>query len=80
MVLWFALHATTIRFADRGYAAVSRAAGSQGISGSRYVRDAALSRALVDEFEGQPDAPTLTTAHDLLAFAREVRCLSDVEN
>ena len=80
MVLRLPLHATGIRFAGRGYAAVSRAADSQGISGSRYVREAALIRAVLDEFEGQSDAPTLTTAHELLALAREVRCLSNVEN
>ena len=66
-----ALHATTIRFADRSYIAISRAADSQGISISQYVREAALIRAVLDELENQPGAPTLTTAHDLLALARE---------
>jgi hypothetical protein len=75
-----ALHATTIRFADRSYIAISRAADSQGISISQYVREAALIRAVLDELENQPGAPTLTTAHDLLALAREVRRLADVEN
>ena len=41
-----ALHATTIRFADRAYMAIARAADSQGISVSQYVREAALIRAL----------------------------------
>ena len=75
-----ALHATTIRFADRSYIAISRAADSQGISISQYVREAALIRAVLDELENQPGAPTLTTAHDLLALAREVRRLADVES
>jgi hypothetical protein len=75
-----ALHATTIRFADRSYMAISRAADAQGISISQYVREAALIRAVLDELEGEPDAPSLTTAHDLLALAREVRRLADVEN
>jgi hypothetical protein len=74
------LHATTIRFADRGYTTISRAADAQGISVSQYVREAALIRAVLDELEGEPQAPTLSTAHDLLALAREVRRLSNVEN
>jgi hypothetical protein len=74
------LHATTIRFADRSYIAISRAADAQGISISQYVREAALIRAVLDELESQPGAPTLTTAHDLLALAREIRRLADVDN
>ena len=73
------LHATTIRFSDRGYTAIGRAADTQGISISQYVREAALIRAILDELEGEPDAPSLTTAHDLLALAREVRQLSAVD-
>ena len=73
------LHATTIRFADRAYTAISRAADVQGISVSQYVREAALVRAVIDELEGEPHA-TITTAHDLLALAREVRRLADVAN
>ena len=35
-----ALHATTIRFADRAYMAIARAADSQGVSVSQNVREA----------------------------------------
>ena len=75
-----ALHATTIRFSDRGHTAISKAANAQGISVSQYVREAALIRAILDELEGEPDARGLTTAHDLLALAREVRQLSATDN
>jgi uncharacterized membrane protein YecN with MAPEG domain len=73
-----ALHATTIRFADRGYTAISRAADAQGISVSQYVREAALIRAVLDELDASTEA--IHAAHDLLAIAREVRRLSDVAN
>jgi hypothetical protein len=46
-----ALHATTIRFADRAYTAIARAADAQGISVSQYVREAALIRAVLDEVD-----------------------------
>jgi len=72
-----ALHATTIRFADRAYAAIARAADSQGISVSQYVREAALIRAVLDELDSAEEA--LHTAHDLLAIAREVRRLAEVD-
>ncbi len=72
-----ALHATTIRFADRAYMAIARAADSQGISVSQYVREAALIRAVLDELDSAEDA--LHTAHDLLAIAREVRRLAEVD-
>src|SRR3954471_13850080 len=70
-----ALHATTIRFGDRGYTAIAHAADAQGISVSQYVREAALIRAVLDELDSE-DA--LHTAHDLLAIAREVRRLAQV--
>jgi hypothetical protein len=73
------LHATTIRFADRGHTALSRAADAQGISLSQYVREAALIRAVLDELESDPQG-LVTTAHDLLAVAREVRRLASVES
>ena len=72
-----ALHATTIRFADRAYLAIARAADSQGISVSQYVREAALIRAVLDELDSAEEA--LHTAHDLLAIAREVRRLAEVD-
>ena len=72
-----ALHATTIRFADRSYVAVARAADAQGISISQYVREAALIRAVLDELDTAEEA--LHTAHDLLAVAREVRLLAQVD-
>jgi hypothetical protein len=72
-----ALHATTIRFADRAYMAIARAADSQGISVSQYVREAALIRAVLDELDSAEEA--LHTAHDLLAIAREVRRLAEVD-
>jgi uncharacterized protein (DUF1778 family) len=72
-----ALHATTIRFADRGYTAIARAADAQGISVSQYVREAALIRAVLDELDTAEDA--VHTAHDLLAIAREARRLAEVE-
>jgi hypothetical protein len=72
-----ALHATTIRFADRAYTAIARAADVQGISVSQYVREAALIRAVMDELDGSTDA--IHTAHDLLAIAREVRRLAEVD-
>jgi uncharacterized protein (DUF1778 family) len=71
------LHATTIRFADRGYAAIARAAESQGISVSQYVREAALIRAVLDDLDTAEEA--LHTAHDLLGVAREVRRLAEVD-
>ena len=72
-----ALHATTIRFADRGYTAIARAADAQGISVSQYVREAALIRAVLDELDTAEDA--IHTGHDLLAIAREVRRLAEVD-
>jgi hypothetical protein len=72
-----ALHATTIRFADRGYTAIAQAADAQGISVSQYVREAALIRAVLDELDSAEDA--IHTAHDLLAIAREVRRLAEVD-
>jgi hypothetical protein len=72
-----ALHATTIRFADRAYTAIARAADAQGISVSQYVREAALIRAVLDELDSAEEA--LHTAHDLLAIAREVRRLAEVD-
>jgi uncharacterized protein (DUF1778 family) len=72
-----ALHATTIRFADRGYTAISKAADAQGISISQYVREAALIRAALDELDTSTEA--IHTAHDLLTLAREVRRLSEVD-
>jgi hypothetical protein len=72
-----ALHATTIRFADRAYTAIALAADAQGISVSQYVREAALIRAVLDELDSATEA--LHTAHDLLAIAREVRRLAEVE-
>src|SRR3954469_9352941 len=66
-----ALHATTIRFADRAYTAIAHAADAQGISVSQYVREAALIRAVLDELDSAEEA--LHTGHDLLAIAREVR-------
>jgi uncharacterized protein (DUF1778 family) len=72
-----ALHATTIRFGDRAYMAIARAADAQGISVSQYVREAALIRAVLDELDSAEQA--LHTAHDLLAIAREVRRLAEVD-
>ena len=72
-----ALHATTIRFADRAYTTIARAADSQGISVSQYVREAALIRAVLDELDSAEEA--LHAAHDLLAIAREVRRLAEVD-
>jgi hypothetical protein len=72
-----ALHATTIRFADKAYTAIAIAADAQGISVSQYVREAALIRAVLDELDSANDA--LHTAHDLLGIAREVRRLAEVE-
>jgi hypothetical protein len=72
-----ALHATTIRFADKAYTAIALAADAQGISVSQYVREAALIRAVLDELDSTNDA--LHTAHDLLGIAREVRRLAEVE-
>ena len=51
-----ALHATTIRFADRAYTAIARAADAQGISVSQYVREAALIRAVLDEVDSAEEA------------------------
>ena len=72
-----ALHATTIRFADRAYAAIAHAADTQGISVSQYVREAALIRAVLDELDSAEEA--VHTAHDLLAVAREIRRLAQVD-
>ena len=72
-----ALHATTIRFADRAYMAIARAADSHGISVSQYVREAALIRAVLDELDSAEEA--VHTAHDLLGIAREVRRLAEVD-
>ena len=72
-----ALHATTIRFADRGYAAIARAAAAQGISVSQYVREAALIRAVLDDLDTAEEA--LHTAHDLVDVVREVRRLAAVD-
>jgi uncharacterized protein (DUF1778 family) len=71
------LQATTIRFGDRAYAAIGRAAKAQGVSVSQYVREAALIRAMLDELEDQEAA--LATARDLVAIAREVRRLSSID-
>ena len=72
-----ALHATTIRFADRAYTAIARAADAQGISVSQYVREAALIRTVLDEMDDATEA--IHTAHDLLGIAREVRRLAEVD-
>ena len=72
-----ALHPTTIRFEDRAYTAIARAADAQGVSVSQYVREAALIRAVLDELDSAEEA--IHTAHDLLAIAREVRRLAEVE-
>ena len=72
-----ALHATTIRFADRADLAIARAADAQGISVSQYVREAALIRAVLDELDSAEEA--VHAAHDLLAIAREVRRLAVVD-
>jgi hypothetical protein len=72
-----ALHATTIRFADRAYTAIAQATDAQGISVSQYVREAALIRAVLDEFDTAEEA--IHTAHDLLGVAREVRRLAEVD-
>src|SRR5215211_7699279 len=72
-----ALHATTIRFADRAYTAIAHAADEQGISVSQYVREAALIRAVLDELDSVEEA--IHSAHDLLAIAREVRRLAEVD-
>ena len=72
-----ALHATTIRFGDRAYTAIARAADAQGISVSQYVREAALIRAVLDELDSAEEA--VHTGHDLLAIAREVRRLAEVD-
>ena len=72
-----ALHATTIRFADRAYTTIARAADAQGISVSQYVREAALIRVVLDELDSAEEA--VHTAHDLLAIAREVRRLAEVD-
>jgi len=69
-----ALHATTIRFGDRGYATIARVADEQGVSVSQYVREAALMRAVLDDLDTASEA--LHRAHDLVALAREVRALS----
>ena len=72
-----ALHATTIRFADKAYTAIARAADAQGISVSQYVRESALIRVVLDELDSAEEM--VHTAHDLLAIAREVRRLAEVD-
>src|SRR3954463_10133064 len=72
-----ALHATTIRFADRGYSAIARAADAQGISVSQYVREAALIRAVLDDLDTAEEP--LHTARDLVNIASEVRRLAEVD-
>lgn len=72
-----ALHPTTIRFGDRAYTTIARAADAQGISVSQYVREAALIRAVLDEVDTAEEA--IHTAHDLLGVAREVRRLAEVD-
>jgi hypothetical protein len=72
-----ALHPTTIRFGDKAYTAIARAADEQGISVSQYVREAALIRAVLDELDSAEEA--IHSGHDLLAIAREVRRLADVD-
>ena len=57
--------------------AIARAAHPQGISVPQYVREAALIRAVLDELDTAEEA--LHTAHDLLAIAREVRRLAEVD-
>jgi hypothetical protein len=71
-----ALHATTIRFGDRGYTAIAAAADAQG-SVSQYVRETALIRAVLDELDTVEEA--VHTAHDLLGVAREVRRLAELD-
>ena len=44
---------------------------------SQYVREAALIRAVLDELDSAEEA--LHSAHDLLAIAREVRHLAEVD-
>ena len=56
---------------------MDRAADSKGISVSQYVREAALIRVVLDELDSAEEA--LHTAHDLLAVAREVRRLAEVD-
>jgi hypothetical protein len=72
-----ALHATTIRFADRGYSAIASAAEAQGISVSQYVREAALIRAVLDELDAAEEAPHAVP--ELVNVAREVRRLAEVD-
>jgi len=72
-----ALHPTTIRFGDKAYTAIARAADEQGISVSQYVREAALVRAVLDELDS--DREVIHSGHDLLAIAREVRRLAEVD-
>ena len=72
-----ALHATTIRFADRAYTAFACAADAQGISVSQDVREAALIRAVLDEVDSAEEA--IHTTHDIPAVAREVRRLAEVD-
>jgi uncharacterized protein (DUF1778 family) len=72
-----ALHPTTIRFGDKAYTAIARAADEQGISVSQYVREAALVRAVLDELDS--DREVVHSGHELLAIAREVRRLAAVD-
>jgi uncharacterized protein (DUF1778 family) len=73
-----ALHTITIRFGDRAYTAISRAAEALGISVSQFVREAALIRAVLDELDYSAEE-AIHTAHDLLGVAREVRRLAEVD-
>lgn len=73
-----ALHTTTIRFGDRAYTAIARAAEALGISVSQFVREAALIRAVLDELDYSAEE-AIHTAHDLLGVAREVRRLAEVD-
>jgi hypothetical protein len=56
---------------------IAHAANAQGISVSQNVREAALIRAVLDEVDSAEE--TIHTAHDLLAVAREVLRLAEVD-
>ena len=59
--------------------AIANAADAQGISVSPdLVREAALIRVVLDELDSSGEE-ALHTAHDLLAVAREVRRLAEVD-
>lgn len=70
------LHATTIRFTEKAYMNIARAADGQGISTAQYVREAAMIRAVLDDLDTAEEA--VHTAHDLVAVAREIRKLATV--